>query len=173
MTKKPLVSSLSMAFKKKTAMISDIDEVKNEHRKNLKHLVDKYMTDVQSGKAEGIRSARELVEIIKTDMLLLGEATERNEELSHIDQVRISKISSVLDENNPEVKAVLESLYQTMNQVNDEADFVPSRGQTEILEEDTLEIENEADVLKALGQIDMLSMMEEMNNANDDIPTQG
>lgn len=124
MNRRPVVSSLSMAFRKATVLKDDIEEVKKEHRTNLKTLMDTYMADVQSGKAEGIRTARELVELIKTDMLLLGEATERTEEMNAVDQLKIDRLTKVLDEDDPEVQAIMNSMFDALNGANDDFDRI-------------------------------------------------
>lgn len=122
MRRRPVVSSLSMAFKKATNISDDVEEVKKEHRSNLNILMNRYMEDVQSGKAEGVRTAREFVDLIKTDMLLLGEVTERNEEISAIDQVKIDRLTSVLDEDSPEVQSIMDNMFEALNSANDEFD---------------------------------------------------
>lgn len=134
MIRKPVVSSLSMAFRKATNLKDDIEEVKKEHRTNLKTLMDTYMADVQSGKAEGIRTARELVELIKTDMLLLGEATERTEELNAVDQLKIDRLTKVLDEDDPEVQAIMNSMFNALNGANDDYDKIGNKQVSEQLE---------------------------------------
>lgn len=119
MNRRPVVSSLSMAFKRATNVTEDVEEVKKEHRGNLKILMDRYMDDVLKGKAEGVRTSKELVELIKVDMLLLGEVTERSEEISAIDQVKIQRMTQVLDENSPEAQSLIDSMYTALNESND------------------------------------------------------
>ena len=54
MSKKPLVSSLSLSFRK-AVMPESVEEAKKQHRETLHNLIEKYIQDVQAGKAEGIR----------------------------------------------------------------------------------------------------------------------
>lgn len=116
--RKPLVTSLSATFKRKVNISEDVNEAKKEHRTNLKSLVDTYMEDVAKGKAEGIRNAKELVEVIKADMLLLGEATDRTENANSVDEARVQQISTILDDNDPNIQSLIDELFEGMNQVN-------------------------------------------------------
>lgn len=119
---KPLVSSLSIAFKRATTITEDTAEAKKEHRQTLKSLMDKYQEDVVAGKAEGIRTAKELVEVIKLDLLLMGEATERTGVENPVDELQLSKITQALDVDNPEVQALIDSVFNALNGANDDLD---------------------------------------------------
>lgn len=119
---KPLVSNLSMAFRRAVKITEDVVEAKKEHRQHLKVLIDKYMEDVPNGRAEGIRTAKELAEIIKLDLLLMGEATERNDNNNKFDDVVISRIASTIDTNDPAVQGLMENVLMVLNQANDEVD---------------------------------------------------
>lgn len=119
--RKPMVASLSVTFKRATDVTEDIAEAKQEHRKNLKSLVDTYMNDVQTGKAEGIRNAKELVEVIKADLLLMGEATDITKDgNSPVDEMRIQRMAQELDENDPMVQAMVDGIFNALNGANDE-----------------------------------------------------
>ena len=120
--KPPLVSSLAVSFKKATQLSDNVAEVKTQHRTNLKTLIDDYMQQVSEGKAQGIRTAKELVEVIKTDLLLLGEATERTENTDNIDEVRVQKLTRMMDENSDQVQAMMDSIFKTLNSTNDNID---------------------------------------------------
>lgn len=120
---KSIISSFSVAFKKATEITEDVAEAKKEHRQSLKELITKYKEDVTSGKAEGIRTAKELVEVIKLDLLLMGEATDRTDNISNpIDDAQITKITSMIDENNPEIQNLISSMFDSLNGVNDSLD---------------------------------------------------
>lgn len=119
----PMVGCLSLAFKKAVALAEDVDIAKQLHRGNLKTLMDKYMADVQSGKADGIRNAKEFVEVIKTDMLLMGEATERVETQ---DDERLKAIESQIDMDNPEISSLISAMFASMNDVNNSYGDNPS-----------------------------------------------
>lgn len=123
MAKQPIVSSLSMAFKKATKFTEDREEAKKEHRAKLGELIDKYMDDVQTGKSEGIRNAKDLVEVMKMDLLLMGEATERTENANDFDEVRVQKISQAIDLKSDSMRATLATMLKTLNDANDEADI--------------------------------------------------
>lgn len=127
-----------MSFKRAAKISDDAEEVKKEHRKHLKTLVDDYMGRMESGKVEGIRTTRELVEVIKMDLLLLGEATERNEEISTTEQVKIDSISKVIDENDPMVQSIMAELFQELNSAND-SQGVSSGTQKQEYQADTVE----------------------------------
>lgn len=122
MSRKPIVSSLSMAFKRATTITDDVEQAKIEHRTNLKLLVDKYMDDVQEGKAEGIRNAKDLIEVIKADLLLMGEANERTETSNTIDEIRVQKVTQALEEDSPEMQKLMEHMLLAMNGANDGLD---------------------------------------------------
>ena len=137
---KPLVSSFSIALKKATTVSEDAKEAKMEHRVHLKDLVDRYKTDVISGKAEGIRTAKELVEVIKLDLLLMGEATERTDNANPIDEAQVVRMTQMLDENSPEVQALMESMFGALNGANDDLDLTPVHHEdtkASVTEEDT------------------------------------
>ena len=116
------VHSLADMFKKKVIELkTDPEQVKKDHRGNLQSLMDQYIEDVGKGKADGIRNAKELVEIIKLDLLLVGEATDRVDGLG-VGERKLAKISKALDQDAPEVKAMMEVLMQSLNDSNDGAD---------------------------------------------------
>lgn len=120
MKKPSLVSSLSMSFRR--AVISDDhDEVKREHRATLKGLMDDYMDRVNMGEVDGIRNAKDLIEVMKMDLLLMGEATERTE-TNTLDDAKIVRVSQIIDENDPNVKSLMDDILKALNGANDEAD---------------------------------------------------
>lgn len=134
---KPLVSSFTMALKKATTVTEDVAEAKKEHRQHLQDLIAKYKEDVVGGKAEGIRTAKELVEIIKLDLLLMGEATDRTENSNNpIDDAQLVKITSVIDETNPEIQALIDSMFKSLNEVNDNLDNTNSSVSKESITEE-------------------------------------
>jgi len=123
--KKPtIVSSFSVAFKKAANLIEDVEEAKKVHRQNLSTLVDKYMRDIKDGKAEGIRNAKELVEVIKADLLLMGEANDRSENTSAVEEARVTKVMKALDENDPTVQDLMSKMFDMLNEENDAAEEV-------------------------------------------------
>jgi hypothetical protein len=142
--KSPMVASLSMTFKRATEVTEDVEEAKKEHRGNLKSLIDTYMMDVSTGKAEGIRTAKELVEVIKADLLLMGEATDRTDTgTSPVDEIRIQQLSKALDGNDPNVQSVIESIFNALNNANDiygdgSGDYT---GDTEVMTETIMPVE--------------------------------
>jgi hypothetical protein len=131
MAKKPLITSLSMSFRKATVP-ETVEEAKKEHRQKLHSLVEQYAQDVLEGKAEGIRNAKELVEVMKMDMLLMGEATDRTENTNNIDEVRISKMSQYVSDDDPALLAIMEQMLMGLNNANDEEDIGSSKKQLDI-----------------------------------------
>lgn len=119
---KPIVSSLAISFKKATTLTEDVAEAKKEHRAKLSGLVNKYLEDVESGKAVGIRNAKDLVEVMKMDLLLMGEATDRTENVNDFDEMRVQKISQAINLSDPAIKNVLQDMLGVLNTANDEAD---------------------------------------------------
>lgn len=147
--KQPKLTSLSVAFKRATTLTEDVTEAKKEHRSNLKILAEKYMADVAEGKAEGIRNAKEFVEVIKADMLLLGEATERTSDTNALEEVRMRKVTQVLDEvdlENGDIQSFINSVLMAMNDANDESDTNPSKSMDSVMVEvEDIEEEDSSD----------------------------
>ena len=117
--KKPRVSSLTMAFKKATTVIEDVEEAKKEHRSTLAMLIDDYKVKLAKGEVEGIRNAKELVEVIKADLLLMGEATDRTESNNNLDEVRLQEIYSILDDSDIDMNDIIGNMFSKMNEIND------------------------------------------------------
>jgi len=114
-----------MAFKRATTVAEDIKEAKLEHRSHIKDLIEQYKTDVTSGKADGIRTAKELVEVIKLDLLLMGEATERTDTANPVDEAQVVRMSQMIDEDSPEVQAIMKTMFEALNGANDDLDDTP------------------------------------------------
>lgn len=132
MTKRPgMLSSFTVALKKATTITEDVAEAKREHRSNLKILTDQYMQRVQEGKAEGIRNAKDLVEIIKADLLLMGEANERTDNGSNVDEVRVTKIMNNLDLEDESIQSIRDQMYALLNKSNDDEEDTPDIEQVE------------------------------------------
>ena len=74
MNRPPVVSTLSIAFKKAITPSEDLVETKKAHRATLRELMDDYMAKVRDNKIDGIRNAKDLVEVMKMDLLLLSES---------------------------------------------------------------------------------------------------
>ncbi|ACI90957.1 gp1.9 [Bacillus phage SPO1] len=146
--KKSMVSSLSASFKK-AAMPADVEEAKLRNRETLEILKDKYLEDVAKGKADGIRNSKELVEVMKMEMLLLGEATERTENNSPEEEVRINKITQYLDVNNENVSDILAGLMDELNEANDALDQSHVKKDTK---EDSSVTDIDSSVLDELAQ---------------------
>ncbi|AGY46930.1 hypothetical protein CampHawk_52 [Bacillus phage CampHawk] len=146
--KKSMVSSLSASFKK-AAMPADVEEAKLRNRETLEILKDKYLEDVAKGKADGIRNSKELVEVMKMEMLLLGEATERTENNSPEEEVRINKITQYLDVNNENVSDILAGLMEELNEANDALDQSHVKKDTK---EDSSVTDIDSSVLDELAQ---------------------
>lgn len=127
---KPLVSALGMSMKK---LNEDPIDAKKAHRVHLNSLIAQYAEDVQNGKASGIRNAKELTEIIKMDLLLLGEVTERTEVNETESDKRVKDIAAMLskgispaleglpmDASSATPEQLLEEAMNKMNQYNDD-----------------------------------------------------
>jgi hypothetical protein len=111
-----------MAFKRASTVTDDREQAKKEHRLNLKGLMDKYFEDVSKGKADGIRTAKELAEIVKLDLLLMGEATERTDNTNPVDEAQVLRIQQSLDMDTPEAKSLMKTMYKALNIANDDLD---------------------------------------------------
>jgi hypothetical protein len=117
-------------------MPESVEEAKKQHRETLHNLIEKYIQDVQAGKAEGIRNAKELVEVMKMDLLLMGEATERTDNTGTIDEVRVSKIAQFISEDDPAIQNLINQVLAGLNDANDEADVSSSLQTQEIVEQE-------------------------------------
>jgi hypothetical protein len=144
MNKKPLVSSLSLSFRK-AVMPESVEETKQQHRETLHNLIEKYIQDVQAGKAEGIRNAKELVEVMKMDLLLMGEATERTDNTGTIDEVRVNRIAQFIPEDDPAIQNLINQVLMGLNDANDEADVNSSMEQQEIVQQELEKFSNDED----------------------------
>jgi len=122
MKRPTLVSSLSASFRKAT-LPESVDEAKQEHRATVRNLIDSYFDDLAQGKVEGIRNAKELAEIIKLDLLLMGDVTERTEQLSELDEVKINKVAELIDLDDPNISKLLADMTKELNKANDDADM--------------------------------------------------
>lgn len=125
MKKQPLISSLAINFKHAVRVSKDHDEVKSEHREHLKELIEDYKNKVSLGEAEGIRNAKDLIEVMKMDLLLMGEATERTEQIGTLDEAKVVKVSQAIDENDPNVQKLMDDILFALNGANDNADDSP------------------------------------------------
>lgn len=166
--KQPLVSSFSTRFKKEVLVTEDPNEAKLEHRSNLRKLVDKYMQDVESNKAEGIRNAKELVEVIKADMLLMGENTE-NIGANTVDEIRVQRLEESLDLNNPEVQALVSNIFNSYNDINDS--YSTARGINEEKEKQDSKEEKEENSTKGSNE-ESTTTGDDTTNDNSVVATQ-
>jgi hypothetical protein len=122
MKRPTLVSSLSASFRKAT-LPENAEEAKLEHRATVRNLIDTYFEDLAQNKVEGIRNAKELAEIIKLDLLLMGDVTERTEQLSELDEVKINKVAELIDLDDPHISDLLANMMKELNKANDDADM--------------------------------------------------
>lgn len=127
MKKPSLISSLAINFKHAVRVSKDHDEVKLEHREHLKELIEDYKNKVAIGEVEGIRNAKDLIEVMKMDLLLMGEATERTENIGTLDEAKVVKVSQIIDENDPNVQKLMDDILFALNGANDDADQSPAR----------------------------------------------
>lgn len=127
MKKPSLISSLAINFKHAVRVSKDHDEVKLEHREHLKELIEDYKNKVAIGEVEGIRNAKDLIEVMKMDLLLMGEATERTENIGTLDEAKVVKVSQIIDENDPNVQKLMDDILFALNGANDDADQSPAK----------------------------------------------
>ncbi len=131
-------------------MPADVEEAKlRKWRETLEILKDKYLEDVAKGKADGIRNSKELVEVMKMEMLLLGEATQHTENNSPEEEVCINKITQYLDVNNENVSDILAGLMDELNEANDALDQSHVKKDTK---EDSSVTDIDSSVLDELAQ---------------------
>lgn len=126
-----LVSSFSAAFKRATTISDDLGEIKKAHRQKLSDLMEDYVAKVSEGKAEGIRNAKDLVEVMKLDLLMAGDVTDRTETSTNVDEARVTKITKAIDLDDPAMANIMEQFFLNLNHANDEEEDTP-----DITEED-------------------------------------
>lgn len=158
MSRKPLITSLSMSFRR-ASVPETVEEAKKEHRQKLHTMMEQYTEDVLAGKAEGIRNAKELVEVMKMDLLLMGEATDRTENTNNLDEVRISKMSQYVSEDDPAIMAIMEQMLMGLNNANDEEDIGSSKKQLEIAKAERERFEKE-DFENAVSDMDSIDSID-------------
>jgi hypothetical protein len=96
----------------------------------LDKAIDKIADNLESGKM-ALDSSLDLDRIIKLSLLVSGEADsitgksgkETTQEMDvEAKKLSMSKIESILDLEDPEVKAMYDKLYDSYNKLNDEVD---------------------------------------------------
>lgn len=126
-TKFPQISSLTTVFMRKASVTQDVKETRAKHIEELQIIMSKYFEDVKAGKAEGIRSAKELIEVMKADLLLRGDPlmmnTTSNEDNnvgnSTAEEMKIAQISQILSVDDPNVKVLMQRMFKAVNTAND------------------------------------------------------
>lgn len=136
MNKNPLVSSVTARIKN-TSYSSGTDQVATpeetlKRKRNflsiLDKATDKLMENLESGKMT-LDTSLDLDRIIKLSLLVSGEADsitgksgkETTSELEvESKKLSMAKIESILDPDDPEVKAMYDKLYDSYNKLNDE-----------------------------------------------------
>jgi hypothetical protein len=122
-----------MAFRK-ASISEDVTEAKKGHREKLHTLTEKYMQDVMDGKAEGIRNAKELVDVLKLDLLIMGEATERTD--NNVDEVRVNKLQQYISPDDPAIQHIMDQMLNGLNAMNDGQDINSSKKQQALVEQE-------------------------------------
>lgn len=122
--RKPMVSNLALSFRKSVKVSEDAEEVKMAHRETIHELIQQYKEDVGKGKADGIRTAKELIEVMKMDLILMGEVSDRTETVGEYDEVRMTQLTSMIDENDPEIQNLMDDMMSQLNSMNDNEDRI-------------------------------------------------
>lgn len=136
MTRKAIVSNLSSSLRKSIQVSEDNEAVKNEHRETLHGLINTYTDHVAQGKVEGIRNAKDLIDVMKMDLLLMGEASERTEQMDQAEETRMTRLTSMIDEDDPMVKDIMDDLLQGLNDMNDMSDVMNTGKDVENVDEE-------------------------------------
>lgn len=131
----PLVTSVSASLKKtihqNTQVISE-EEIKSRKR-DILSVIDQSLELFKKSLAEGkvfMDTSLDLERIVKLMLLVSGEADHitgkpygEQEQSTTVTaqspEITMSKIEQILDENDPEVKAMFNKLYQGYNDIND------------------------------------------------------
>lgn len=132
----PLVTSVSASLKKtvtqnNTQVVSE-EEIKSRKR-DILTVIDQSLELFKKSLAEGkvfMDTSLDLERIVKLMLLVSGEADHiagkphGEQEQSTVvtaqsPEIAMSKIEQILDENDPDVKAMFDKLYQGYNNIND------------------------------------------------------
>ena len=136
--KMPMISSVTARIKNTTyessstqvATKEETVERKKKYLSILDKAIDKIADNLESGKMS-LDSSLDLDRIIKLSLLVSGEADsitgksgkETTQEMDvEAKKLSMSKIESILDLEDPEVKAMYDKLYESHNKLNDEVD---------------------------------------------------
>ena len=136
--KMPMISSVTARIKNTTyessstqvATKEETVERKKKYLSILDKAIDKIADNLESGKMS-LDSSLDLDRIIKLSLLVSGEADsitgksgkETTQEMDvEAKKLSMSKIESILDLEDPEVKAMYDKLYESYNKLNDEVD---------------------------------------------------
>lgn len=147
-SKIPQITSLATVFIKRTGATveKDVLQERTKHRAQLQSIMNKYFQDVQDGKAEGIRNAKELVEVMKADLLMMGDPLmqsgganqddDSNKGNTAVEETRVAQIAQVMSVDDPNVQALMQKMFKSVNDSNDKAGAL-NPGQTANNAEDT------------------------------------
>ena len=115
------------ALIKKATMPETVEEAKMEHRNTLHELIDQYKKEVSEGKMPGIRNAKDLIEVMKLDLLLMGEATERTDTTT--DTVHLTRLEGIFESGDAKMLEMLDGILSGIDSANDELDTKPAKEQ--------------------------------------------
>lgn len=115
------------AIIKKATMPETVEEAKAEHRNTLHELIDQYKKEVSEGKMPGIRNAKDLIEVMKLDLLLMGEATERTDTTA--DTIHLTRLEGIFNTEDSKVLEMLDGILEGIDSQNDDLDNKPAKEQ--------------------------------------------
>lgn len=123
----PLVTNVSATLKRhhSTTQIITPEEAKQRKSKMLNIVdkaVDQFVQNLTDGKVK-LDSSLDLERLVKLALILAGEADSITGKPAHqseeVELRDVSKVSSILNEADPDVRAMFDKLYKGYNQLND------------------------------------------------------
>lgn len=124
----PLVTNVSATLKRQHSITQIVTPEEAKQRKfKMLDIVDTAVNQFAQNLADGkvkLDSSLDLERLVKLVLILSGEADSITGKPAHqseeVELTDVSKISSILNEADPDVKAMFDKLYRGYNQLNDE-----------------------------------------------------
>lgn len=123
----PMVSSVSSALKRHHSSTQIVSPEETKQRKtNMLGIVDnalaKFVQNLNEGKVK-LNSSLDLERLVKLVLILSGEADAiMGKPIHQVEQIEftdLSKVGSILNDADPDVRAMFEKLYRGYNRLND------------------------------------------------------
>ena len=120
----PFISSVSSTLKRTYSPTQVCTPEESKQRKvEMLNIVDNaldlFRKNLEAGEVK-LNSSLDLERLVKLALILSGEADSiTGKPIHESEQMDVSKVSSILDKDDPMVQAIFEKLYDSYNQLND------------------------------------------------------